>query len=326
MTHVVVTGSEGFVGQVLVQRLLRDGLGGQPIRRLSLMDVRFAEPHADARVRQLPGSIADPALRAQAYEGGVDAVFHLASVPGGAAEKSYELGREINLLATLGLLEDLRSQAADGQVPRFIFASTIAVYGEHLPPEVDERSLPNPGLSYGAHKLAGELLVADATRKGWVQGCSLRLPGVVARPGDGAGMMSAFMSQLFWKLAAGQPLTVPVGPQGVAWWISVGTCVDNLLHVASLDPARFHSRRSYQMPVLRLTVQEVVEGLAQRFGEDRRGLVAYTPDPFIERLFASYPPLHTPEALALGLRHDGNVQQLITRAMASASSATTTRT
>ncbi len=316
MTHVVVTGSEGFVGQVLVQRLLREGLGGQPVSRLSLMDVRFAEPHADARVRQLPGSIADPALRAQAYEGGVDAVFHLASVPGGAAEKNYELGREINLMATLGLLEDLRPQAADGQVPRFIFASTIAVYGEHLPPEVNERTLPNPGLSYGAHKLAGEYLVADATRKGWVQGCSLRLPGVVARPGDGAGMMSAFMSQLFWKLAAGEPITVPVSADGVAWWISVGACVDNLLHAATVDPARLNPRRSYQMPVLRFTVGELVEALAERHGADRRALVSYAPDAFIQRLFASYPPLHTPEALALGLCHDGDIATLTDRATA----------
>ncbi|MDO9603155.1 NAD-dependent epimerase/dehydratase family protein [Hydrogenophaga sp.] len=313
MSHVVVTGAEGFVGQVLVRRLLNDGLNGRPVRRLSLMDVRFAAPPADERVRQIEGSIADPAVRARAYDGAVDAVFHLASVPGGAAEKNYELGREINLDATLGLLEDLRAQA---QPPRFVFASTIAVYGEHLPAEVDEHTLPNPGLSYGAHKLAGEYLVADATRKGWVQGCSLRLPGVVARPGEGVGMMSAFMSLLFWKLAAGEPLTVPVSREGVAWWISVGACVDNLLHAATVDPARLDPRRSYQMPVLRLTVGELVTALARRFGADREALVTYQPDPFIEKLFAAYPPLATPQALALGLVNDGDIQTLITRAMA----------
>lgn len=313
MSHVVVTGSQGFVGQVLVQRLLNDGLNGRPVTHLSLMDVCFAAPPTDHRVRQIEGSIADPAVRARAYDGAVDTVFHLASVPGGAAEKNYELGRSINLDATLGLLEDLRTQA---QPPRFVFASTIAVYGEHLPGEVNEQTLPNPGLSYGAHKLAGEYLVADATRKGWVQGCSLRLPGVVARPGEGVGMMSAFMSLLFWKLAAGQPLTVPVSPEGVAWWISVGACVDNLLHAACVDPARLNARRSYQMPVLRLTVARLVEALARRFGDDRRTLVRYEPDPFIERLFAAYPPLATPQAEALGFAHDGTVDRLVTRAMA----------
>lgn len=316
MSHVVVTGSEGFVGQALVQRLLAEGLGGRPVTRLSLLDIRFAAPHTDARVVQLPGSIADDMLREQAYARPVDVVFHLASIPGGAAERNYELGRSINLDATLGLLEDLRPQAADGHVPRFIFASTIAVYGEHLPPVVDEATLPNPGLSYGAHKLAGEYLVADATRKGWVQGCSLRLPGVVARPGDGAGMMSAFMSQLFWRLAAGEPITVPVTPEGVAWWISVGACVDNLLHAATVDADRLNPRRSYQMPVLRFTIADLVGALCARHGEDRRALVTYAPDAFIQKLFASYPPLHTPEAEALGLRHDGDIATLIDRATA----------
>lgn len=313
MTHVVVTGSEGFVGQVLVQRLLAEGLNGQPVSRLTLMDVRFAAPHADARVVQLAGSIADEELRQQAYATPVEAVFHLASIPGGAAEKNYELGRSINLDATLGLLEDLRTQSKPS---RFVFASTIAVYGEHLPPVVDEATLPNPGLSYGAHKLAGEYIVADATRKGWVQGCSLRLPGVVARPGDGAGMMSAFMSQLFWRLAAGEAITVPVTAEGVAWWISVGACVDNLLHAATVDPARLNPRRSYQMPVLRFTVGELVDALCRQHGEDRRALVRYEPDPFIQKLFAAYPPLRTPEAEALGLKHDGDIATLIARATA----------
>ncbi|SCK17270.1 Nucleoside-diphosphate-sugar epimerase [Variovorax sp. HW608] len=317
MSHVVVTGSQGFVGRALVERLLRDGLNGTPVTRLSLVDIAFDAAHADARVRQVGGSIADAGVRARLYATPVDAVFHLASIPGGAAEKNYAQGRAINLDATLGLLEDLRGQAVAGRpAPRFVFASTVAVHGEQLPPQVDEHTLPAPALSYGAHKLMGEYLVADASRLGWVEGCSLRLPGVVARPGDGAGLMSAFMSQLFWKLAAGQPLTVPVSPGGVAWWISVGACVDNLLHAACVDPQRFNARRSYQMPVLRLTIQQVVDALAERFGADRRALVSYAPDAFIERLFAAYPPLSTPQAEALGLAHDGTVQQLITRAMA----------
>jgi D-erythronate 2-dehydrogenase len=313
MSHVVVTGAQGFVGRALVKRLLGEGLGGRKVSKLTLLDIAFDSEHADSRVTQLAGSIASAEVRAQAYASPVDAVFHLASIPGGAAERDYALGRSINLDATLGLLEDLRSQP---RAPRFVFASTVAVYGEKLPEVVDEQTLPAPALSYGAHKLMGESLVADATRLGWVQGCSLRLPGVVARPGDGAGLMSAFMSQLFWKLAANEPLTVPVSPEGVAWWISVGACVDNLLLAATVDPERFNARRSYQMPVLRLTIAEVVDALAARFGESRKTLVTYAPEPLIERLFATYPPLLTPQAEQLGLRHDGSVDQLIARAMA----------
>jgi nucleoside-diphosphate-sugar epimerase len=312
MTHVVVTGSEGFIGRVLVQRLLDQGLNGQRVQRLTLIDVGFERPHSDARVVEVAGSIADAAVRATAFGAAVDAVFHLASIPGGAAEKDYELGRRINLDATLGLLEDLRAQP---RPPRFVFASTIAVYGEALPALVDEQTLPNPGLSYGAHKLAGEYLVADASRKGWVQGCSLRLPGVVARPGDGAGMLSAFMSQMFWCLRDGRPITVPVSAQGVAWWISAQACVGNLIHAAAIDPGRLNGRRSYQMPVLRLSMAEVVAALAERLGAGRLELVRYQPDPFIERLFAAYPPLATPQAEALGFANDGSVDQLITRAL-----------
>ena len=311
--HVVVTGAAGFVGQVLVKRLLREGLAGQTLGLLSVMDIAFDAPHPDTRVAQIAGSIADAGVRAQAYAAPVDAVFHLASVAGGAAEKNYDLGRSINLDATLGLLEDLRGQT---KPPRFIFASTVAVYGENLPAVVDESTLPAPALSYGAHKLAGEFLVADATRKGWVQGCSLRLPGVVARPGSGVGLMSAFMSQLFWKLQAGQAIAVPVSPEGIAWWISAETCVTNLLHAATLSPSDLNAQRAYQMPALHLTMAQVVDALANRFGADRQGLVTYAPEPLIERLFARYPPLRTPAAEGLGFRHDANVNLLVERALA----------
>ena len=276
------------------------------------MDLGFETQARDEREQHVSGSIADPAVRAKAFAQPVDVVFHLASVPGGAAEKNYELGRSINLDATLGLLEDLRLQA---KPPRFVFASSVAVYGENLPALVDENTLPAPALTYGAHKLASEYIVADATRKGWVQGCSLRLPGVVARPGSGAGLMSAFMSQLFWKLAAGEPITVPVSPKGIAWWISADACVHNLLYAATLDATALNAQRCYQMPALHLTVAQVVNALADRFGADRLALVTYAPDPLIERLFAQYPPLHTPAAQRLGFAHDGTVARLVERAM-----------
>jgi D-erythronate 2-dehydrogenase len=310
--HALVTGSEGFVGKALVRRLLAHGVGGRSVRRLTLLDTRFADPLADERVVQMPGSIVDEALRQRAYASAVDVVFHLASVPGGSAEKDYALGRAVNLDATLGLIEDLRAQS---RRPRFVFASTIAVYGQQTGACIDESTLPAPALSYGAHKLIDEILIADATRRGWIEGCSLRLPGVVARPGDGEGMMSGFMSLLFWRLAAGEPISVPVSPEGVAWWISVGACVDNLLHAATIDPARLDARRSYPMPVLRLTMREVVAALAARFGRERAELVTYAPDPFIEKLFAAYPPFSTPHTEALGFAHDGSVERLIERAL-----------
>lgn len=308
---VLVTGAGGFIGQVLVRRLLRDGLDGQPIGRLVAVDLSLRELPEDSRLQRVEGSIADPGVLGRALAAAVQNVFHLASVPGGAAEKDPELGRCVNLDATLNLLDRLHAQ---GHAPRFVFASTIAVYGQSLPERVDEDTAVAPALSYGAHKLASEILIADAARRGWVQACSLRLPGVVARPGDGAGLMSAFMSQLFWKLRAGEPIVLPVSAEGTAWWISAGACVDNLLHAARIDTAALGPRRVVQMPALYLAMAEVVDALARAHGADRQALVRYEPQALVQRLFASFPPLDTPRALALGFRHDGSADMLVRRA------------
>lgn len=308
---VLVTGAGGFVGRVLVQRLLRDGLGGRPVDRIVVVDLSLHGLPDDPRLRAVEGSIAEPGLLERALAEPVQAVFHLASVPGGAAEKNPDLGRRVNLDATLKLLDLLRAQ---GTAPRLVFASTIAVYGESLPVVVDEQTPAAPALSYGAHKLASELLIADAARRGWVQACSLRLPGVVARPGDGAGLISAFMSQLFWKLRAGEPIVLPVSADGTAWWISVGACVDNLLHAACIDTERLGARRMVQMPALHLAMVDVVAALARACGADRSALVRFEPQAAVQRLFASFPPLRTPGAETLGFRHDGSVDALVRRA------------
>ncbi len=313
MTRVLVTGAGGFIGRVLVRRLLQDGLNGRPVDHVVAADLALDGLPDDPRVQAVAGSIADAAVLERALAESVEAVFHLASVPGGAAEKDPDLGRHVNLDATLHLLDLLRAQ---GSAPRLVFASTIAVYGEALPPVVDEDTATVPALSYGAHKLAGEILIADAARRGWVQACSLRLPGVVARPGDGAGLISSFMSQLFWKLRAGEPILLPVSADGAAWWISVGACacVDNLMHAACIDTQALGARRMLQMPALHLTMAEVVQALTRAYGADRSALVSYEPQAAVQRLFASFPPLSTPIADALGFRHDGSGDTLARRA------------
>jgi D-erythronate 2-dehydrogenase len=296
---------------VLVRRLLQDGLDGRPVAQLIAADLALEGLPADPRLRAVEGSIAAAAVLERALAEPVQTVFHLASVPGGAAEKNPALGRRVNLDATLHLLDLLQAQAS---APRLVFASTIAVYGESLPSVVDEQTGAEPALAYGTHKLAAEVMIADAARRGWLQACSLRLPGVVARPGDGAGLMSAFMSQLFWKLRSGEPIVLPVSAEGAAWWLSARACVDNLLRAACIDTASIGARRMLQMPALHLTMAEVVDALARRYGAERRALVRYEPQAAVQRLFASYPPLRTPIAEALGFMHDGNADVLSHRA------------
>jgi D-erythronate 2-dehydrogenase len=311
MTRVLITGAGGFVGRVLVQRLLTDGLDGRRVDQVVLSDLALRDLPQDPRLHAVEGSIADAGVLERALGEPVDAVFHLASVPGGAAEKDPDLGRRVNLDATTRLLDLLRAQ---GSAPRLVFASTVAVYGASLPSQVDEHTPTLPAMSYGAQKLACEILIADAARRGWVQACSLRLPGVVARPGDGAGLISAFLSQLFWKLRAGEPIVLPVSADGTAWWISVGACVDNLLHAAGMDTLALDARKVVQMPALHLKISDVVEALVRSYGADRTAMVRYEPQPAVQRLFACYPPLHTPSADRLGFRHDGDVDTLARRA------------
>jgi nucleoside-diphosphate-sugar epimerase len=312
--RVLVTGAGGFIGRVLVARLLGAGLNGRRVDRVVAADMALDGLPDESRVQAVRGSIADAGVLEQALAEPVEAVFHLASVPGGAAEKAPDLARRVNLDATVRLLELLRAQAeATGTVARLVFASTVAVYGEALPAAVDEDTRCAPALSYGAHKLAAEILIADAARRGWVEACSLRLPGVVARPGDGAGLISAFMSQVFRKLAAGEPIVLPVSADGTAWWISVATCVDNLVHAAGIDTGALGPARVAQMPALHLAMHEVVDALVRAHGEDRRALVRYKAQERVQRLFASYPPLLTPRAEALGFRHDGGADALVRR-------------
>lgn len=315
MSCVLVTGAQGFIGQALVQRLLGDGLGGRAIAKLVLVDLCFDNPCTDARIQQIPGSIADPGVLGAAMATRPDTIFHLASVPGGASERDPALGRSVNLDATLRLIEACQTLA---RPPRLVYASSIAVYGDQPESGASEDQAPQPAISYGAHKLACEILLADASRRGWVDGCAVRLPGIVARRDENAGLASGFMSQVFWRLAQHQAITLPISATGSCWWMSARTCVDNLLHLAGMDSNAWDARRSYQMPVLHLGIGAVVDALARRFGVPAEQLVRYAPDAVIDRVYASYPPLATPKAERLGLRHDGDVERLIDNALGDA--------
>ena len=309
--RVMITGAAGFLGRLLVQRLLDKGqLRGQPLEALVLLDHRLEGLPSDPRLRLLAGSITEPTLLRRSLADGVDVVFHLVSIPGGAAEEHYALGQQVNLLATLELLEQLRNAA---RPPVLIYASSVAVYGAQLPARMDEQWMPRPALSYGAHKVMVETQLNDLARRGEVDGRALRLPGIVARPREPNGLRSAFMSDLMHALAAGENYCCPVSPQATAWWMSARCCVDNLLHAAELqDPG---PQRVWQLPVLHLAMDQVVEALAEAFGDDRRALVSYQPHADLEALFGRYPPMRTPQSRALGFHHDGSAQTLVRNAL-----------
>lgn len=304
--HVLITGAAGFVGSALARKLLAEA--HESGASVTLLDITLDQP-SQSGARAVEGSFADRTVLREAMSDGVDTVYHLASIPGGAAERDHELGKRVNLDGTLELIHLC---AAQSRPARFVFASSVAVYGEKLPAQMDETASCKPATSYGAHKQIGEIALADAVRRGRLTGCSLRLPGVVARPQGNSGLVSAFMSDIFWALRAGQPITIPVSRTATAWWISRECCVDNLLRAGTTEAGNLRVP-TYQMPVLRLSMEEVLVALAARFGAQWSDLVTFEPDARIEALFGSYPVLRTPEAEVAGFRNDGTVEELVNR-------------
>jgi len=310
---VLVIGGQGFIGQALIARLQRgEGLiDGKRASLITVLDQRIAARAPDARLRHVEGDIDDPAVLARALEGGADCVFHLASIPGGAAEQNFDLGMRVNLHATLRLLEGLRHTGAGAKL---VFASSIAVYGVPMPEVIDENTIPLPSLSYGAQKLIGEYLVADYGRRGFIDARSVRIPGIVARP-PSTGMLSLFLSDLIRELSAGRSFTCPVAPGGMSWFMSRPCIIDNLLHAASLPAAQVAQQRTWLLPVLHVSIEDIVAAIARLHGDAVRGRVSYAPNPALQAQFASYPPLHCPKSVAAGFRHDGSVERLVTRAL-----------
>lgn len=301
---ILVTGAGGFVAQGLVAAL---HAGGADL----LLTDRF---EGTGPGRWLPGDLADPAHLDALAAHPVEAVFHLASVPGSLAERNPDLGRSVNLLAPEALFHRL---AEYGNAPRVVFASSVAVYGSLPDGPVTEDRRPSPELSYGAHKWMTEILLADMSRRGVVDAVSLRLPGIIARPPLETGHGSAFMSQIFHKAASAGAYVCPVRPAATCWWMSRAACVANLLHAARMDTAGLETSRVVQLPVLHASVAEVLDALRQTFGADALAGITHAPDERIEGLFGRLPPLSVPNALEAGFVPDKDLKTLIENALAS---------
>ncbi len=300
---MLVTGAGGFVGTALV-RALATGW------RVVATD-RTSMDFADLRnVTMLPGDLDDPDLIRAVTAQPLDALVHLATVPGGAAEANPALAAQINVAASMALID---AAAAYGTCPRVLFASSIAVFGDPLPPHVDDDTPLMPMLRYGAHKAMVEEWIATMTRRGAIRGLSLRLPGIVARPLAPSGMKSAFLSNLFHALTAGTPIALPVSTDATSWLLSRRTLIAQLEHALDLPDNPADARLN--LPALRVQMGDLVVEVARQTGSDT-ALVSHAPDPAIQAAFGSQPPLSTSRADALGLHHDGTLAALVGHALA----------
>lgn len=313
--HIVVTGAAGFVGGALARRLSDAAwFQGRPIGLLTLIDLDFPGP-APCGVQQLAGDIGDEVWLRSAFAGQtVDVIFHLASIPGGMAEQDYGLAKRVNLNATQTLLELGRAQVERGEAaPTFVFASSIAVLGP-MPSLVTDQTPTRPQMTYGAQKLIGEILVDDFSRRGWVDGRAVRIPGVLARPPARTGQLSAFLSDIIRELAGGRAFDCPTSPEATTWASSLPCVVAQLMHASVFDVVRAGGHRVLTLPALHFSMAELVDAISTAHGVAGRQLVRYTPDARIESLFGSFPPLQTRWADAAGFVADESLLTLVRRA------------
>lgn len=302
--NVVVTGADGFVGRELVNLLACAG------HAVTGIDTAGGGISDVARV--VTGDLGDRAVRAEALGGGCDALIHLATVPGGAAEADPAESRRINVDAMYDLL--LEAAALNSGL-RVVYASSIAVFGEPLPPMVDDATPLSPKMIYGGHKAMMEDAIAMFTNRGTIDGVSLRLPGILARPKGPSGMKSAFMSDLFHALKASEPFTCPVSAQGRIWAQSVRQCARNFMHALDLDTSLLPPTRAVTLPALRIAMGDLVAEIATQSGV-AKDLVRYAPNAALEAAFAAQPPLATPAAEHAGFAHDGELATLVASALA----------
>ena len=310
---ILITGGGGFVGARLVRQLLLKGqLTGQIIDELHIADL-FPPPAdlmADKRVRVHTGPLLE---KANLFASGFDGVFHLASAVSGECELDFDLGLRSNLDSTRLLLDSLRKA---GNAPRLVFASSVAVFGPDacnpLPDVVTDNTLPSPQTSYGTHKLMCEHLIADYTRKGFVDGRSARLMTVTVRPGKPNGAASSFFSGIIREPLAGVETICPVDPNVTHPVSSPSNAVHGLLTVFEASTQAMGGRLALNLPGLNVRVGDMLQALEDVAGPQVRQLVKFKRDERIAGIVANWARgARSERALALGLRPDASFRSII---------------
>jgi nucleoside-diphosphate-sugar epimerase len=315
---LMITGGGGFVGARLARTLLARGtLAGERIDRMVLTDIAPppADLLADARVEARTGALLaqTDALRTEAFDG----VFHLASAVSGECELDFDLGLRSNLDSTRALLDALRANVnAGGKVARVVFSSSVAVFGPDpavpLPKLVADDTLPAPQTSYGTQKLICEHLVADYTRKGYIDGRAARLMTVTVRPGRPNAAASSFFSGIIREPLAGVEAICPVSPEVSHPMSSPTRTVDGLIAVYEASREAFCGRTALNLPALNVRVADMLDALEQVAGPAVRARVRFERDERIAGIVANWPGGATAaRAARLGLLPHENFADII---------------
>jgi nucleoside-diphosphate-sugar epimerase len=306
--RVAIVGANGMIGRKLAAWLGRTAqLAGHEIETLILVDLRPAvtDDRSVVPTEVETGDVADPGFAERVLSTRPNVIFHLAATVMGQAESDFPAGYRINFDTTRGLLDAAR-RVGNGYCPRFVYASSTAVYGTPYPEIIPEDFFHTPQSSYGTQKAISELLLADYTRRGFVDGIGIRLPTICIRPGASTHGSSGFFSNIVREPLAGREAVLPVAESVRHWFSSPRAAVAYLVHAAAVDGARLGERRSLTMPGISATVGEEIEALRRIAGDQVVKRIRREPDPAMAAIAAGLPQRFvTDRADALGFRADG---------------------
>ncbi|HVZ07012.1 D-erythronate dehydrogenase [Rhodopila sp.] len=255
---ISILGGGGFLGRKIAARLAKDGtLGGKPVTGLTLFDMAAPpKPEALFPVASVAGDLVE--LPDTAVPAGTDVIFHLAAVVSAAAEADYDLGRRVNLRGTDAVIDRCR---ALGTRPRVVFTSSVASFSGSQDRTMPDNARQVPGNSYGAQKAAAELILADASRRGFLDAVTIRLPTVIVRPGRPNKAASSFFSAIVREPLLGLETELPVPDDFSVWVCSPRRAVDWLLHAAAMDTGAMGLDRSIDPPGISTTVAHLLQAL-----------------------------------------------------------------
>lgn len=305
---IVITGGQGFLGQRLAKTLLSNPQ--LMIKELILIDVvKPQAPNHDPRVRCYEMDLRQPVGLEKIINRQTDAIFHLAAIVSSHAEQDPDLGYEINFLATRHLLEVCRHQNPS---IRFIFSSSLAVYGGQLPDVIQDDTAVTPQSTYGAQKAMCELLINDYSRKGFVDGIVLRLPTICIRPGKPNKAASSFVSSIIREPLHQTEAICPVSEKLNLWLSSPNTVVNNFIHALQLPTLPARDWHVINLPGFTVSVEQMLADLVKVKGEQILQYVKFEFDEGINHIVASWPAtINCSQAFGLGFTADQNFADVI---------------
>lgn len=287
--RVLMTGAGGFIGKTLTAALLQGGAlknakgESQRIDEILLLDT-YLPATSDPRLTRMQADIADRDTRAQVAAWKPNCLFHLAAVLTSAAEEDPAAALAVNVSSLANLIDAVGNKSAP---PRFVFPSSIAVFGGLLPDNVDDDHLQKPQTSYGTHKAIAELMLADATRHGLIDARALRLPIVLVHPGPPTNSVSDRIAGMVRDSVAGRPSVCPLRPDTKVPVVSVDTVVRNLITLHDADTAALRGKRVLNQPALTVSMEDIVNAL--NIVADVAPRVTFEPDPELKKIVDGWP-------------------------------------